>query len=383
MLNNLIKKKLVNEIRGMTGNSTNSTNGGSLECKSASLNRKWNSLDILLGILFIVSLIGNSIVIVVMRNVHMRRKKTALFVTSIAVADIFVLFFKFLTTVFRIYKVKIFSKACIFVQIIPEIAALVSYWLIITTTFERYFAVLYPLEVVIIFARRRCCMIIVFIVLFFIILVNTRTLCSEFISEKNIFCPMKAYKNEVCSLYVNYVYPWIKSAFVSWFPSIIGIILNGRIIMELFKASKNRRVISHLNTLNSARMKENEKRHAELFLNFTKLNDSNLKNKSKSKEKQITIMLCTISVTFLLFTLPYTICEILRKMSSNMRVLIDRYAQRVIMFPLDLLHSCNFVLYYLSSQQFRSALFKIFTKFLKKRDQKNFNVINILSSTKK
>jgi hypothetical protein len=347
-----------------------------IQKKSNSNYRKWDVLDVILLILFIISFFGNSLIIIVMRNVHMKNTNAALFMSSIAFADIFVLFFKFLASMFRIYKIRI-SKMCILVQIIPEISAMISYWIIITTTLERCTAVLYPLEVASIFSRKRCALIVISIIIFFIFIVNTRALCLRFDTEKTYFCPTKA-ENSMCSFYVNYVYTWIKAAFMSWFPSIIGIILNTKIIKELFKASKTRRLISHLNTLKLARIKADDK--IECSLKSQKINKH--KKKSKSKEKQITIMLCTISITFLIFTLPYTVCEILRKMNSNMKNLIDRYAQRVITFPLDLLHAYNFFLYYLSSEKFRHAFSQVSFRFSKKKDTAEFLDISLSSSKK-
>ena len=342
--------------------------------KNSNQIRKWDALDIILLLLFIISLFGNSLIIIVMRQVRMRNTNAALFMTAIACTDVFVLLFKLLASMFRIYKIRI-SKICILVQIIPEISAMVSYWIIITTTLERCMAVLYPLEVGIIFSRKRCSVIVISIILFFVFIANTRSLCLRFDADRTYFCPTKG-KNSKCSFYVNYIYPWIKSAFMSWLPSIIGIILNTKIIIELFKASKNRRLISHLNTLKLARMKADDRLNdVECF----KIQNDKPKTKKKSKEKQITIMLCTASIAFLILTLPYSICEILRKMSTNMKNLIDRYAQRAITFPLDLLHAYNFFLYYLSSEKFRHTFSQVLLRFSRKND-KEFLDISLSSS---
>ena len=78
------------------------------------------------------------------------------------------------------------------------------------------------------------------------------------------------------------------------------------------------------------------------------------------KEKQITIMLLTISIAFIMLTLPYTTFELFRKLGSNWKLFKNRYALRFCMFLIDLNHSTNFVIYFLSTQRFRNELKGIF-----------------------
>jgi len=65
------------------------------------------------------------------------------------------------------------------------------------------------------------------------------------------------------------------------------------------------------------------------------MNDNTALVNNQSKEKQITIMLLTISFSFILLTLPYAIFELLRKLDVGFRILKSRYAMRVCMMFVD------------------------------------------------
>ena len=67
----------------------------------------------------------------------------------------------------------------------------------------------------------------------------------------------------------------------------------------------------------------------KLMVNLTKGSTTALNNKQTAqKEKQITIMLLTLSLTFIILTLPYSIFELLRKLDLLKYILTDRYQKK-------------------------------------------------------
>jgi hypothetical protein len=312
----------------------------SSQTKTTSIHRSWDIWEISLLTLLIIGLIGNTLIIMVMRNKRMRNTNAALFLPLMAFSDILVLLLRFLANMLKIYQVRVYNF-CIIIHITPEIIALVSYWLVITTTFERTVAVLYPLKVAIIFSRKRCYIIVITLILFFVILVNTQVFCLQYYEKKPQYCAIRGPHYGKCHFYIKHVYPWFTSAFMSWLPSVTGIVFNTIIITSLYRASKKRGDIVFKNR-NEIRMRSGD-----------------VERPLQSKEKQITIMLLAISVTFVVFTLPYATFELLRKLNLNIKWLKDRNAQRAVMLPIDFLHAINFFLYCLTGKKFRDVLFKI------------------------
>ena len=309
-------------------------NSNNLQNVSQVSNRSLDLWDISLFILFGISLVDNSLIMIVMRNKRMKHTNGALFLSLMAFMDVTVLFFRLLANVFKIYKVKVYY-GCIFIQyVLPETTAMISYWLIIIISFERCCAVLYPLQVAAIFSRKRCYIIISSMILLFIIIPNTQSICLTYSKNKPYYCDIKGDKNGTCFNYIKNIYPSIRSAIMSWIPSVLGVALNTIIIVSLFKSSKKRAEICMRvkNTIN-----KNKKFH---FL----------------KENQITITLCIISVSFVVLTLPFSVFELLRKNGLiNTKDVNTRRIQRFVMILLEILHSINFF-YCLTGKKFRDSL---------------------------
>jgi hypothetical protein len=152
--------------------------------------RPWNIWDFLLMGLWIFALFGNTLAILVMRSKKMRKTHIALFLKYLAVADISVLTLKFLVILQKRYRIPLY-QFCMFVNILPDIAAYISYWLIITTTIERFLAVYYPLQVSQIITKKRCLKLIIMILTFFSLLSFTQYFCLEERLDMPHFCQIK------------------------------------------------------------------------------------------------------------------------------------------------------------------------------------------------
>ena len=411
------------------------------EIKNKPPPRPWDFGEITLLMLLIFGSVGNILTILVMRGKRMRNTNAVLFITCMAVSDILLLLLKFTANMIKIYRVPIYDL-CILIQVIPQAATFISVWLIIITSAERAAAVLVPLKVAFIFSRARCKLIIGMMILAFLVLSSSLSICINHSPNQPYYCQIRGNKNGKCFYYYTYVFPWIKSAFGSWLPSLLGISLNLVIIFELYKASNARKIIS--SSYRSSLRTNKEARKNSVKSNFTNkslrgsiithrkgsnlspntLNEKNffrqdtldmtdehspkeknrkpselsefsLRNKKRSlsplkndfytntqsnlvaqiyhpKEKQITIMLLTISLSFILLTLPYSAFELLRKLNVDYKWLKNRNVMRAFMLLIDINHATNFILYCLTAKRFRNELKTIVcTKFyLKDHDQK-------------
>jgi hypothetical protein len=99
------------------------------------------------------------------------------------------------------------------------------------------------------------------------------------------------------------------------------------------------------------------------------------------KEKQITIMLLTISISFILLTLPYSAFELLRKLNVNYKWLKNRNVMRAFMLLIDINHATNFILYCLTAKRFRNELKTIICAKLYLKD--HMSASNQLSTKRK
>lgn len=78
----------------------------------------------------------------------------------------------------------------------------------------------------------------------------------------------------------------------------------------------------------------------------------------------------TISISFIIFTLPYSTYELLRKLGANSKWFKNRNLLRACMLLIDINHSTNFILYCLTAQRFRNELKNIICNGFN-RDTKN------------
>jgi hypothetical protein len=313
----------------------------------------------------------------------MKKRNESLFITTISVLDMSLLMIKFFANLQKINKIPIYSACIITQNVLPQIVAWQVYWLIVVVTIERYIAVAKPLEVSILMSKKRCKTIIITLFIIFTILSSTQGVCLKYNEKRPHYCALKemiVFKNstdqvDICMIYMKHVFPYIKSALMSWIPALIFNIL---ILISLKKSKKLRDGITVSNGIKrNQNMSPKTSKNDNLQLNMNK--KGNIINRLKAykqelKEKQITITLCTISFTFILFTAPFTIFEVIRKASHDknlIQFLNSRDMHRLGHFLLDCLHVTNFIFYCVIARGFRSELKNIFLNNIWYCEKKN------------
>jgi len=267
----------------------------------------------------------------VMQSKKMRSSNTVLFLTALALADLTVLTFSFMGNMIKLYKIN-FPTFCFSIQVFPQLTAFISIWIMVATTIERLFAVVTPLQVNGLFTRKLCHKIVITIIVFFSCLTSTISFCQTGNPRKPYYCLIRGQRGEFCYYYKKKVYPWIGSAFNSWLPSLICVVCNAAIIVTLCRTSHHRHYIVNSGTI--------------------KIQARSI----KKKDRQLTMMLCTISISFIAFTLPFGIFELLRNFNFKYDFLKSRDHYRLFNSLIHSYHATNFFLYCLSGQKFRHEL---------------------------
>lgn len=397
---------------------------------SPSLNRPWDVWEILLLFMLLFGAIGNILTIIVMRSKHMRQTNESLIITFISTSDIGLLLIKFIVNMQKMYKLKIYNLCILIHFILPQALAWLIHWLIVILIMQRCIAVLKPMQVNILFSKKRCRIIMFSMITFFIALSCTQAFCLEYNKKSPQFCVLKYTQikilisnnstkkistfstDDMCGLYMNVVFLWLKISLMSFAPCTLSTIFNIIMIKSLIKSNRFRRKHSSLffketpsiNKKNSLILIEQQQpKKQQLIYKQAKSivkqqdelgNNINIKLKSIShdyvntlekNERQITITLFLISVTFILFTMPFTIYEIIRKTESlylkYKHILKYRHLHRFVHFLLDCLHSTNFILFCLVGERFRKQLKLILCKNVNKSNNNKFFLSNKFEST--
>ena len=341
--------------------------------------RPWDFGDISLLVLLIIGTIGNILSIFVIKRKGIKHNNTSLLIICISISDILFLMTKFTSNMVKIYRIQL-EHLCVFIQIISSCAFFISIWLIVLASFERAIAVVLPLSVNKIFSRTKSINFILSINLFFIFISISISLCIESLPGKTYYCKIKGNETGKCYFYYNYVFPLIRSVLGSWIPGIILFVLNILIIFSLYRSSKFRKNCYYKYKMNKI---ESQQYQSILSIHvFGKKKDLNYKSivetshekilkidmkkrlHQKPKERQITIMLLSISISFFVLTFPYATYEILRKFDFDFKFLKNRLFLRACMFLIDLNHASNFIFYCLMVQKFREELIKIVACYL-------------------
>lgn len=373
--------------------------------KSSTKYREWDFGEISLLTLVIFGAITNSLTVLVMTRKRMRNSNASLYITFMAICDFLVLLFKFLANMIKLYRISIYNF-CIIIQVVPQAASFISVWLIMATSAERTAAVLVPLKVIHLFSRKRSKIIIYVIILTFVLISSSVSFCIEYSTTQPYYCRIKGNINGTCFKYYTFIFPWFRSALGSWIPSIFGLIFSLIMIRALSKASLVRKNITNqilvkFKPKSSSRVSRSNESGRSIKLEEFKIllmkgrknsfssiytaensRERSLSERSSSwralssvysqqtRERQITIMLLTISISFIVLTFPYSIFELFRKLGFKPNFLRNRLLLRFVMLLIDLNHSTNFVLFCLTARRFRNELRYIFREIQMKISKK-------------
>ncbi|KAL4235052.1 hypothetical protein ACF0H5_006690 [Mactra antiquata] len=295
----------------------------------------------------IMGTFGNVFSFLILRNKTMTRQSTNLFLAALALADSIVLYVGLLRRwVADISGVELQSETnwlCRTVSVLAYSSSHFSVWLIIAVTIERYIAVSHPLQ-----ASRFCNLSrakrVIGLLALLLVGCNLHFLWTVELKSNSdgsiVYCDAA---DDVRYL-VTTIWPWVDATLYALAPFLLIAVFNTLIIRQTIKATSWRDELQKGPLINIEKRKMAK--------------DNNLK---------LTIMLLSVSFTFLITTFPMAIVMVFHNKwasdindpSITIHVVTQRRLIRTIAEMLMFLnHSINFYLYCALGQKFRNQVLK-------------------------
>ncbi|XP_046565915.1 rhodopsin-like [Haliotis rubra] len=278
---------------------------------------------------------GNLMSLCVIVGMSKRRLTTSFFyVAVLAVVDNITIILKIVENQSRSHVKLVFDETgCQFLFFFGLTCAAFANWILIIISAERLTAVAFPMKVALIWSLRRAVGVIVCVFVFIGLI------------HGHIFATVTHHSNYTCTVkdqFQQYIHPYwyfTSSAVYAFIPATCLILFNVLIILLLRRSSAQRR-------------------------NMLSQSDPSLLE-ARRQERQVTIMLVVVAVTFLVLTIPRCISVIaFHSMCTNNSDVMCT-ARRQLFSTLttqiaDTNHAINFYLYFLTGRRFREYFLKFF-----------------------
>ena len=297
-------------------------------------------------ILLVLGMIGNVLSFFILRHKTMTRQSTTLFLAVLSIADSLVLFIGlFRKWIGEITGLDIQHESMFLCKTITVLGYSISHysvWLIVAVTIERFIVVCRPLQ-----ASRYCKLKrarkVVLVMIFIFLAINAHLFWTVELTEQsmNRKTVLRCDAGPKFVEFIDRVWPWIDLVLYSLFPLVILLFFNTHIIRQVVRATAGRDILQ-----NGPLMKVDARRNTK---------DANLK---------LTIMLLTISFTFLATTVPMNVVMIASVVWRNemdnpkqsAKLVLIRTISELLMY---LNHSINFFLYCATGQKFRNIVLRM------------------------
>lgn len=200
--------------------------------------------------------------------------------------------------------------ACVFTQLVGSSLSYLSAWLIVVVTAERAFVIMFPFSSIRLYSRSRETLVVIVLSLacflsashFFL---SVRLKAGQ---EKRFTIDIEQVQNySQCQLrsdlyQFSKAWYWIDGLLYSYLPFFLIICLNGLIVSHVRKAKAHRNVLtSRCTTLSSTQIRDSSMHHSQPNTNMAA---------SSRQTVQVTLMLISISVCFLITTCPIVVMKI-------------------------------------------------------------------------
>lgn len=281
--------------------------------------------------------VGNLLSFAVMVQSTMRSTSTAFYMASLALADTAVLLFGCLRRwVLEVFDMDLLNQgplACSIINFFQYWSFDVAVWILVAMTMDRVLVVTSPLKAQIYSTRKRAALSLVLVMVasaginshFFFTTIHTQGVCT--VSGEHA----RFYKD---------IWSWIDATVYSFLPFMLLLIMNFIIVVVISKANAKKQRMT--NNFKSKRKDE---------------------QKSAVISRKLTIMLLSVTCTFLLLTGPAMVLNTMRELGKPYfdlslpkdfaKYILTRQISRVLLY---LNHSINFFLYCLTGSKFRQEL---------------------------
>ena len=259
---------------------------------------------------------------------------STIFMLCLAVVDSVAIALKMIFFQLTAYDVRMGARGCQLIFLFGTVSQQFSNWILVAMTLERFVAIWFPFKVKKICNKRNAVILIVCMLIFFV-LANLQFLFT-FEEVDDPFVKYDCRPKEDHSKFVEYVWYWIDGVMYAFLPITLIIVFNGLIIHAVRKSSQQQRDLTN--------------------------RAINMSDKL-TQQRQLTLMLMTISLVFVILILPNCIFFIVRTYWSwreTMHGIAQYYLVYQTVFLLsDLNHAVNFYLYCLSGRKFRQKFAQI------------------------
>jgi hypothetical protein len=285
----------------------------------------------------IVGLVGNILMLIIMQKPSQRRSPIAVYMSALAVADSLVLILDFLNNWFKLQlEITFLSHSvgfCRFYRFFFNVCYTYAAWLVTALAVERFIVIWFPLKAKLICTYKKAlCVVVVLGALCFLFYINN--LWGWELND-NGQCDVTT----EMAYFLNMISPWLSAAAYSYVPIAILIFCSTGIILQLCRASSQRRSMTCEGEAASAR---SVKIDEEVF--------------------RVTISVITVVVAFLVLSVPLTSFYIIVFATNefiNPAPITALVEGIVLLFGLSN-HSVNFFLYIMTSASFRGHLKALF-----------------------
>ncbi|KAL8559280.1 hypothetical protein ACOMHN_059971 [Nucella lapillus] len=263
----------------------------------------------------------------------------SLYVALLALTDNLCLVCKLLFIELTRYDIDLTDFGCQFLYFIGHMTSIYANWLLVMMTVERFLAIWFPLKVSSWCTRRRS------VVGVCLMLLATMTLCSAYFvmtgqdyHEGNYYCTVYEEYQDM----MNFVWYWVDGLMFALVPCILLTIFNTLIVVGIRRANSIQRQLTEDSTCRNKQAKGQAMEQLR-------------------QQRQITLMLLTISVVFIILILPNCIFFICKPYWKVERSDILRWAnykcvEQFAYFLADVTHAINFFVYFFSTKKFRGRV---------------------------
>ncbi|CAH1780044.1 unnamed protein product [Owenia fusiformis] len=303
--------------------------------------RAYKSLYLIVPpLLVILGSVGNIMSFIILRHRYMIRLSTYFYLAVLSIVDTFVLYIgllrKWISYLTGTDLANMAGWSCKLLQAFGYVASDFAVWLIIAVTVERFIVVCYPLRAATMcnIPRAKRVILGIFFLIFFI---NLHFFITVDVT-KGTCDAAPAFKTLVTD-----IWPWVDAAIYSFVPFLLITILNTMIIAQVIVARRSRNNMATRGGSMASNGKEKP---------------------THEKSAKLTVMLLTVSFTFLVLTLPINVAMIAMASWSKhqddkhmySRFLLVRFTTELLMYTN---HSINFFLYCATGQKFRQQILRI------------------------
>jgi hypothetical protein len=286
---------------------------------------------------------GNILILIVVNQHFFRKTTSAAFISALSIADCIVLCLQSLQIVTKLHP-QVTSYDCI-VFFLMDVFRLLSVWIVCFINIERCSLVFNPCRMPRLTSRTKSRIFVMILLLISLLIFSHygKHMHIEYVYYPNRTIPIRS----ICAFKPNFdrlTWECIRSGLTYWFTVPLCIVCNVIIIQRFRQASRIERTLNKTNNL----------------LNHHLLSTN--KYDLSTKQRQLTAMLVTSSICFVLTATPstiHTIYILITRKLNNSQYVIHIFTNILLHFH----HASNFIAFIFSCARFRIELLHLFRRY--------------------